>query len=80
MVFYISNHSGNISHQRLIYHHPKLLQFIIDEYVSKQGHTLGLLVDEKNPNAKRLYLKLGFKHVGNKVLLGNSMKQLQINP
>lgn len=44
----------------------KMLQFLIEEYVSKQHQTLGLLVDKHNPDAKRLYLKLGFKVVGEK--------------
>lgn len=56
----------------------KLLQFLIDEYVIKQGKTIGLLVDEDNPNAKRLYLKLGFKSVGRKVLVGKNMDHLQM--
>ncbi len=56
----------------------KLLRFVIDEYVNKHSQTLGLLVDEINPNAKRLYLKLGFKSAGRKVLFGKSMEHLQI--
>ena len=56
----------------------KLLQFVIDEYVNKHSQTLGLLVDEINPNAKRLYLKLGFKSAGRKVLFGKNMEHLQI--
>jgi len=56
----------------------KLLQFLINEYVNNRGETLGLLVDETNPNAKRLYIRLGFKTVGNKVLVGKPMEHLQI--
>ncbi|MCV9933569.1 GNAT family N-acetyltransferase [Flavobacterium sp. LS1R47] len=56
----------------------KLLQFLIDEYVTKKQKTLGLLVDEGNPNAKKLYLKLGFKPVGNKTLVGKTLEHLQI--
>lgn len=56
----------------------KLLQFVIDEYVNKQSQTLGLLVDETNPNAKRLYVKLGFKSAGRRVLFGKNMEHLQI--
>jgi ribosomal protein S18 acetylase RimI-like enzyme len=58
----------------------KLLEFVIDEYVNKQGQTLGLLVDEVNPNAKRLYLKLGFKSVATKVVFAKNMEHLQIKP
>jgi ribosomal protein S18 acetylase RimI-like enzyme len=56
----------------------RLLQFVIEEYVSKNNQTLGLLVDEINPHAKRLYSKLGFKSVGSKVLFGKNMEHLQI--
>ena len=55
----------------------KLLQFLINEYVSKQNGTLGLLVDKDNPNAKKLYLKLGFEPVGEKILVGKGMEHLQ---
>jgi ribosomal protein S18 acetylase RimI-like enzyme len=57
----------------------KLLQFLIDEYVKKQGKTLGLLVDEENPAAKKLYVKLGFKGVGKIAFAGKLMEHLQIN-
>ena len=55
-----------------------VLRFIIDEYVNKQGCTLGLLVNIDNPDAGRFYLKLGFTSVGKKMLLGNKMEHLQI--
>jgi ribosomal protein S18 acetylase RimI-like enzyme len=55
----------------------KLLQFLIDEYVYKRNETLGLLVDKDNPNAKKLYLKLGFEIVGEKTLAGKEMEHLQ---
>jgi hypothetical protein len=46
--------------------------------VSKQHQTLGLLVEEGNLNAKRLYLKLGFQSAGKKVVFGKHMEHLQI--
>jgi len=55
----------------------KLFQFLIDEYVYKRNETLGLLVDKDNPNAKKLYLKLGFEIVGEKTLAGKKMEHLQ---
>ena len=55
-----------------------LLKFVIDEYVTRHHQTLGLLVDDDNPNAKRLYLKLGFKSAGKRVLFGKNMEHLQI--
>ena len=42
--------------------------------------TLGLLVDEANPLAEKLYLKLGFEFVGHKELVGKKMKHLQRKP
>ncbi|NLO50264.1 MAG: GNAT family N-acetyltransferase [Bacteroidales bacterium] len=57
----------------------KLLRFLIDEYVNKQQKALGLLVDEENPAAKKLYLKLGFKGAGKIVFVGKRMEHLQIN-
>jgi ribosomal protein S18 acetylase RimI-like enzyme len=56
----------------------KMLQFVIDEFVNQRNQTLGLLVDEVNPDAKRLYLKLGFKSAGRKILFGKTMEHLQI--
>lgn len=58
----------------------KMLRFLIEEYVLRQHHTLGLLVDEDNAAAKRLYVNLGFEHVGRKLFLGKEMKHLQIKP
>lgn len=55
----------------------RLLQFLVDEYVNRQGQTLGLLVDEENPSAKRLYVRLGFESAGVKVLLGKKLEHLQ---
>ena len=58
----------------------KLLQFLIDTYVYKRNETLGLLVDKENPDAKKLYLKLGFEVVGEKILVGKNMEHLQFKP
>jgi ribosomal protein S18 acetylase RimI-like enzyme len=57
----------------------KLLQALIDEYAIRLKQTLGLLVDEENQNAKRLYLRLGFRPVRKRVLFGKKMEHLQIN-
>lgn len=56
----------------------EILKFLVDEYVNRQNRTLGLLVDIENPNAKRLYLKMGFKSVGKKTLVGKTLEHLQI--
>lgn len=56
----------------------KVLQCLIDEYANKQRKTLGLLVDGENPNARRLYLKMGFQTVGHKFLFGKSLEHLQL--
>jgi ribosomal protein S18 acetylase RimI-like enzyme len=52
----------------------RLLQYIIDEY---QRETLGILADEDNPDATRLYLKLGFMVAGTKTLMGKKMVHLR---
>ncbi len=39
---------------------------------------LGLLVDEENENAKRLYEKSGFKKVGDRYFAGNLMSNLRL--
>ncbi|QSW89369.1 GNAT family N-acetyltransferase [Flavobacterium endoglycinae] len=56
----------------------KILRFLIDEFVHKNNHVLGLLVEEDNPLAKNLYLKIGFKVVGEKTLVGKKLEHLQI--
>lgn len=56
----------------------KMLQFLISEYVIKNRQAIGLLVEENNPNAKKLYLKLGFESVGHKMLVGQKMEHLQV--
>lgn len=55
----------------------KIFRFLINEYVHKRNETLGLLVDKDNPNAKKLYLKLGFEVVGEKTLAQKKMEHLQ---
>lgn len=57
----------------------KILQFLMDEYVRKEGKTIGLLVDKENPQAKKLYVKLGFEFAGEKTLAGKKMEHLQLN-
>ena len=56
----------------------KIFHFLINEYVKHRQATLGLLVDQENPKAKRLYLKLGFEPVGEKTLVGKKLEHLQI--
>lgn len=55
----------------------KIFQFLIDEYAYKENKTLGLLVDQDNTSAKKLYLKLGFEIVGEKTFAGKNMEHLQ---
>lgn len=56
----------------------KMLQFLIQEYTVNQNGTLGLLVEEGKLSAKKLYLKLGFKSMGKKTLVGKQLYHLQI--
>lgn len=55
----------------------RLFKFLIDYYVVQQKQTLGLLVDYDNPKAEKLYLKLGFKIVGEKTLVRKRLKHMQ---
>ncbi len=55
----------------------QLLQFAIDEYVEKQNKVIGLLVDNDNPNAKRLYERMGFRVVKEKKIFGKIMEHMQ---
>lgn len=55
----------------------RILQFILEEYAHNQGETLGLLVYKDNPEAKKLYKKIGFKSVGTKLLLGKELEHMQ---
>ncbi len=58
----------------------KLVRFLIGEYVTKQKYVLGLLVDQDNPDAKKLYLRLGFETVGGKMLTAKPMEHMQCKP
>jgi ribosomal protein S18 acetylase RimI-like enzyme len=58
----------------------KMLQSLIEEYVSGQQQTLGLLVEEDNPGAKRLYCKLGFQVTIKKIFAGKKVEHLQMRP
>lgn len=55
----------------------KMLEYLIQEFVHNRKQTLGLLVDKNNPQAKRLYLKMGFQITGEKTLAGKQMEHLQ---
>ena len=57
-----------------------LLKFIIETYTKQNLQTVGLLVDEENPAAEKLYLDLGFEFSGTKILTKKNMKHLQIKP
>lgn len=57
-----------------------LLQFLINEYVGKNGQTLGLLVEKENLGAQRLYQKLGFQLVSDRVIFGKPMLHLRCWP
>ena len=51
-----------------------LIRYVIDHAKKSGFDTVGLLVS--NPDAKRLYAKLGFKKVGYRYLLGNTHEHL----
>lgn len=76
--FYIDSLGVNPKHQGKGIG-SKLLRFLIEEFVHKNNQTLGLLVEEENPSAKKLYLKLGFQPVGEKTLVGKKLEHLQLS-
>lgn len=54
----------------------QLITFL-QEYVSKNKlGKIGLLVDEKNPQAEKLYTRLGFEYVNKQSLAGGNYKHL----
>lgn len=56
----------------------RLMEFVIEKYMGEQRQTLGLIVEEDNRDAKKLYLRLGFKPVGTKTLAGKQLEHLQL--
>ncbi len=54
-----------------------MLQFIIQEFVINKQGKLGLLVDENNSLAKKIYLRLGFVYKETRTLFGRNMEHLQ---
>lgn len=54
-----------------------LLNVAIEKAMAMKLPAVGLLVDEANTAAERLYRRIGFKHVGNNVWGGHPMKHLQ---
>ena len=57
----------------------KLLAAAIKQARAEGHEKIGLLVDFKNPNAKKLYLGLGFKSIGTKKLGNSIYEHLQRN-
>lgn len=58
----------------------KILDYLIEEIAVKQNKTLGLLVDYSNPSAEKLYTKKGFIVVGEKTLMNDHHKHMQLIP
>jgi ribosomal protein S18 acetylase RimI-like enzyme len=58
----------------------KLLNYVIQKLVIQDQKTLGLLVENDNISAKKLYQNLGFIHIGNKVLVGKELEHWQARP
>jgi ribosomal protein S18 acetylase RimI-like enzyme len=55
----------------------KLLAAAIQQAKTEGHEKIGLLVDFKNPNAKKLYVGLGFESIGTKKLGSNVYEHLQ---
>ncbi|MEO6149798.1 MAG: GNAT family N-acetyltransferase [Mucilaginibacter sp.] len=56
----------------------QLISALIDKAKTLGQNTVGLLVNQGNPKAEKLYLELGFQKVGETVLLGTFNNHLQI--
>jgi len=54
----------------------KLIEAMIEKAKIDGFERVGLLVDVKNPSAKRLYQKIGFQHSGLKNLMGGKYEHL----
>lgn len=54
-----------------------LINYVIEEFVHKRNEVLGLLVDDENPGAKRLYEKLGFIVRREVSIFGKKMEHMQ---
>ena len=55
-----------------------LLQHLITYRKTQSTIPLALLVDMENPNAKKLYLRLGFIKVGEKNIFNKTLEHLQL--
>lgn len=56
----------------------KLITAAIAQSIEENHEKIGLLVDFKNPNAKKLYSALGFESIGKKQLGNNVYEHLQL--
>lgn len=55
----------------------RLIKFIINEYALNRKGVIGLLVENDNFRAEKLYRKVGFEFIGNKKLMGKTLKHFQ---
>ena len=55
----------------------ELLLFAINHYAKQQHKKLGLLVDQDNPKAKKLYESVGFRVVEQRHIFGKDMEHMQ---
>lgn len=57
----------------------QLIQFLTNHVAQLQVTKIGLLVDEKNPQAEKLYTRLGFVYENSQILAGGIYKHLVFN-
>ncbi|ADX66898.1 MULTISPECIES: GNAT family N-acetyltransferase [Weeksella] len=55
-----------------------LIKYVIENISSENNKAVGLLVDIDNPHAKRLYERLGFQKLGDKLLVGKVLEHMQV--
>lgn len=56
----------------------KLLTAMCNKAFASGHNIVGLSVDTENPDAEKLYVKIGFRCVGQQLFLGHHLKHLQI--
>lgn len=56
----------------------KLVKAFVEQAFAKGAERVGLIVDIQNPNAERLYCKLGFRYVGERTFFSHEMRHMQI--
>lgn len=58
----------------------KLIQAMTEKAFNQSHKNVGLIVDKENPRAEKLYTRIGFSRVGERMFFTHKMYHLQKNP